>query len=71
MKHYFNEFQERLNAPFGARCFLTGVSWTLWAHSVLRLNAPFGARCFLTDTDLERVGLSRQVLMHLLALGAF
>ncbi|EFF80533.1 hypothetical protein HMPREF0970_00539 [Schaalia odontolytica F0309] len=41
--------QERLNAPFGARCFLT----VLWLSACVRralmgLNAPFGARCFLT-----------------------
>ena len=39
----------RLNAPFGAQCFLTGTAeipeWRLDFH---RLNAPFGARCFLT-----------------------
>ena len=37
-----------------------------------RLNAPFGARCFLTDEGVQ-VGLDEacQVLMHLLALGAF
>ena len=36
-----------LNAPFGARCFLTTIhapSWIVCAS----LNAPFGARCFLT-----------------------
>ena len=39
-----------LNAPFGARCFLTdhrgdAVRRYAWP----RLNAPFGARCFLTQ----------------------
>ena len=37
-----------LNAPFGARCFLThihAISAPVLHH---RLNAPFGARCFLT-----------------------
>ncbi|EFF80528.1 hypothetical protein HMPREF0970_00534 [Schaalia odontolytica F0309] len=36
----------RLNAPFGARCFLTGLL-SRWAPAT-GLNAPFGARCFLT-----------------------
>ena len=37
-----------------------------------RLNAPYGARCFLTRR-MNRVAddLERQVLMHLMALGAF
>ena len=38
-----------LNAPFGARCFLT---WAMTSPTVgtcvWGLNAPFGARCFLT-----------------------
>ena len=38
-----------LNAPFGARCFLTEQLDTLHDFPFLRLNAPFGARCFLTD----------------------
>ena len=37
-----------LNAPFGARCFLTRVSAALHGGVLARLNAPFGARCFLT-----------------------
>ena len=36
-----------LNAPFGARCFLTRRPGGRLADH-LRLNAPFGARCFLT-----------------------
>ena len=36
-----------LNAPFGARCFLTGRLQVRW-HRAQGLNAPFGARCFLT-----------------------
>ena len=37
-----------------------------------RLNAPFGARCFLTRRWYRFQGQERQdVLMHLLALGAF
>ena len=38
-----------LNAPFGARCFLTRDPERKKKHHVEhRLNAPFGARCFLT-----------------------
>ena len=38
-----------LNAPFGARCFLTdrGGDGIERRHDSC-LNAPFGARCFLT-----------------------
>ena len=35
------------------------------------LNAPFGARCFLTEHGKVSKSLSKSVLMHLLALGAF
>ena len=64
--------ESRLNAPFGARCFLTperieaGVFWN-------GLNAPFGARCFLTRAIGEIIEylMNLKVLMHLLALGAF
>ena len=48
-----------LNAPFGARCFLTLQQLQLGLQERGRLNAPFGARCFLTlrylfkfDTEL-------------------
>ena len=62
----------RLNAPYGARCFLTGEDWTLTPPPDARLNAPYGARCFLTRryryVDLRE---QPQVLMHLMALGAF
>ena len=37
-----------LNAPFGARCFLTCARLCRAGRDRLRLNAPFGARCFLT-----------------------
>ena len=37
----------RLNAPYGARCFLTTRSPVSWLPHQ-RLNAPYGARCFLT-----------------------
>ena len=60
-----------LNAPFGARCFLTRrPGGRLPDH--LRLNAPFGARCFLTQLIIQReIANNIAVLMHLLALGAF
>ena len=61
-----------LNAPFGARCFLTTKMRSQNRQSPTSLNAPFGARCFLTRSVL---GLRRderyEVFMHLLALGAF
>ena len=37
-----------LNAPFGARCFMTSSYLKLMQLSP-GLNAPFGARCFMTD----------------------
>ena len=37
-----------LNAPFGARCFLTQESRPGEPPPIPGLNAPFGARCFLT-----------------------
>ena len=39
-----NHSETSLNAPFGARCFLTGVA-TVIAPFGVGLNAPFGARC--------------------------
>ena len=41
------EVADGLNAPFGARCFLTSIT-RMFAALVRCLNAPFGARCFLT-----------------------
>ena len=41
-----------LNAPFGARCFLTTSLSTLIGSPISSFNAPFGARCFLTPTSL-------------------
>ena len=38
-----------LNAPFGARCFLTAEAVGVAVTDLKGLNAPFGARCFLTD----------------------
>ena len=41
-----------LNAPYGARRFLTEKLHRLAKDSDLkRLNAPYGARCFLTLGD--------------------
>ena len=39
----------RLNAPFGAQCFLTRGDVSQYASVVYRLYAPFGARRFLTN----------------------
>ena len=61
---------ECLNAPFGARCFLTMVIVPLEDCHWYGLNAPFGARCFLTPPGIPGLQ-SFCVLMHLLALGAF
>ena len=39
----------RLNAPFGARCFVTRAIYEADADKqTMGLNAPFGARCFVT-----------------------
>ena len=38
----------RLNAPFGARCFMTDFRSRMIWKSQSSLNAPFGARCFMT-----------------------
>ena len=40
--------QAGLNAPYGARCFLTRKNIDMDKINSLRLNAPYGARCFLT-----------------------
>ena len=40
--------ESSLNAPFGARCFLTREANYDGPLFGVRLNAPFGARCFLT-----------------------
>ena len=37
-----------LNAPYGARCFLTERIPAVTASVTAGLNAPYGARCFLT-----------------------
>ena len=61
----------RLNAPYGARCFLTGVVGIPQNIVKKRLNAPYGARCFLTKYITLTPHEKRVVLMHLMALGAF
>ena len=38
-----------LNAPYGARCFLTLRWWASALTPLTGLNAPYGARCFLTQ----------------------
>ena len=38
----------RLNAPYGAPCFLTMPNKTVGIAEYIRLNAPYGAPCFLT-----------------------
>ena len=61
-----------LNAPFGARCFLTLQELGFHERGgVQRLNAPFGARRFLTKQIQAIPEIGKTVLMHLLALGAF
>ena len=37
-----------LNAPYGARCFLTRRKVVVFLDELNSLNAPYGARCFLT-----------------------
>ena len=61
-----------LNAPYGARCFLTDPANDTTMDPWVCLNAPYGARCFLTDDDTRMTKTKLiQVLMHLMALGAF
>ena len=55
--------QKGLNAPYGARCFLTRDHAVYGGGRVLGgLNAPYGARCFLTEEgdayDGDRVRVS-------------
>ena len=37
-----------LNAPYGARCYLTDTKALANALKIVSLNAPYGARCYLT-----------------------
>ena len=39
----------RLNAPFGARWFMTGATATSTTPGFEGLNTPYGARCFMTE----------------------
>ena len=43
----------RLNAPFGARCFLTPCGIHALFPAGYSLNAPFGDRCFLTLSSVK------------------
>ena len=60
-----------LNAPFGARCFLTASLFGFHRAETGSLNAPFGARCFLTTVRTDYGAVLTVVLMHRLVLGAF
>ena len=44
----WNAASKSLNAPYGARCFLTTENAPTNNAEGTRLNAPYGARCFLT-----------------------
>ena len=43
------EMYESLNAPYGARCFLTQAQFLTPDQWLQSLNAPYGAWCFLTE----------------------
>jgi len=60
-----------LNAPFGARCFLTDY-WTFNDPTVIKSICTFW-RSVLSDVLLKnnRNSADERVLMHRLALGAF
>ena len=64
--------QAGLNAPSGARCFLTVQAGSQGEIVAAGLNAPYGAWCFLTwiATAMKRVQIL-SVLMHLMPLGDF
>ena len=59
-----------LNAPFGARCFMTSGMKKASTFARLGLNAPFGARCFMTFIGYKVGRAVERVLMHGLVLGA-
>lgn len=63
--------KERLNAPFGALFFMTVISEPDPTQPSPCLNAPFGARRFLTDDQKLPQLQAPQVIMRLMALGAF
>ena len=55
----------RLNAPYGARCFLTEQGRTAMRKLArISLNAPFGARCFLTGTTRTTVSGTTLVCLN-------
>ena len=63
--------ENSLNAPFGARCFMTQLPTRRGSRPIDQcLNAPFGARCFMTGSMQRHRERHRHVLMHRLALGA-
>ena len=64
-------YRAGLNAPFGARCFLTDLSMMFEHSDTIRLNAPFGALCFLTSMLTFRDPVCSKVLMYRLAPGTF
>ena len=59
------QWADGLNAPYGARCFLTRVCEIFGEESSGKtsLNAPYGFRCFLTDNDPQRMG-ARQLSLN-------
>ena len=59
-----------LNAPFGARCFMTRNRHPRNPLHRTGYNAPFGARCFMTGSWLVPVAIIVLVLMRRLVLGA-
>ena len=61
----------RLNAPYGAPCFLTEITEIENDEPEFCLNAPYGAPCFLTFRTTDQAGNPSNVLMHLMALRAF
>ena len=68
-----------LNAPYGARCFLTDYRPMLELLIPDGLNAPYGARRFLTeklhrlakDSDLKRLNARYGARRFLTAVGSF
>ena len=52
----------RLNAPYGARRFLTRPALVATQTRLNGLNAPYGARCFLIVRYHGRVDLTRSSL---------
>ena len=48
LTHFLETAFQSLNAPFGARCFLTLKRSSPVEQADGSLNAPFGARCFPT-----------------------